>query len=117
MEPPRETFNPDKKTLEQCTEADLNQLVYTDHALRSNAVEERSYRSTKRMMETQDKMLELAAKLERQTGSLINLTSAVRTFTIVLIVLTIGLLVEGGVQFLQLHQNSAQPPIQKQQSN
>lgn len=76
-----ETFNPDKKTFEQMTDKELDDYIATGGPFFENAVEERSYRTSKRMISTQEKMLELAVKLERQTSSLISLTSAVRTFS------------------------------------
>ena len=49
---------------------------------------------------------ELAESLDRQTARLVALTRAVKLPTIVLMVLTVGLLVEGGMQFLQFHKTA-----------
>ena len=43
----------------------------------------------------------LAENLERQTAMLVGLTRAVKIFTVVLVVLTIGLFLEGAVQFFE----------------
>lgn len=112
-----EVINPDKKTFEQFSDKELDDYIATDPPFLANAVEERSYRSSKRLIATLDKMLELAKKLDEQTTTLIRLSRAVGLFTIVLIVLTVGLLTEGGIQLFEFRNNALQPPIKQYQPN
>jgi len=60
---------------------------------------------------------ELAESLDRQTARLVALTRAVKLFTIVLMVLTVGLLVEGGVQFFEFHKTAPQHAVDPKQAN
>ena len=53
----------------------------------------------------------LAAKLDAQTRTLIRLTIALNVFTVVLIVLTIGLLMKEGFHLLEGHQISPRLPV------
>src|SRR2546425_7830 len=58
----------------------------------------------------------LAEKLEGQTHRIIALIRALNTLTIVLVVLTIGLLIEGAFKFLEARKSLPNPP-QKAQLN
>lgn len=112
-----ETSNPDKKTFEQLSDKELDDYIATDPTFLANAVEERSYRSSKRLISTLDKMLELAKKLDEQTATLIRLSRAVGLFTVILIILTVGLLAEGGIQLFEFRNHALQPAIKQYQPN
>ncbi len=81
------------KTFDQLTDAELDDLIYRGLE-QPYAVEERTYRTSKRMIVTQDKMLELAVKLEVQTKTVIRLTWAINVFTVVLVIFTILLFLQ-----------------------
>jgi hypothetical protein len=60
---------------------------------------------------------ELAESLDRQTATLVTLTRAVMLFTVVLMVLTVGLLVEGGIQFFEFHKTAPQHGVYEKQTD
>ena len=52
-----------------------------------------------------------AERLEHQTSTLINLTRSLKVFTIVVVILTIGLLVIGGFQLFKFYQSPAKSKV------
>jgi hypothetical protein len=106
----------DKKTFAQLTDDELDGLVARGQ-YQPYAVEERTYRTSMRLIAAQEKMLVFASKLDRQTATLIRLTRAVIVFTVVLVALTVGLFVEGGLQFCGTRKDAKQAPQNIQQIN
>ena len=70
-----------------------------------------------KLLEIVEAQRRLAEKLDRQTATLISLTRSLKVFTFVVIVLTVGLLMEGGVQFFEFHQRLSKTPQNSQQTN
>lgn len=59
----------------------------------------------------------LAENLDRQTTTLVGLTRAVKAFTVVLVLLSVGLLFEGGLQLLDSRKSSTHLPQRLQTAN
>jgi hypothetical protein len=112
-----DVIHSDKKSFDQMNDKQLDDYILTDPPFMANAIAERNRRSSNRMIETQDKMLELAKKLDLQTAVLIRLTRFIIWFTIILVIFTIGLFTQGFLQFFEARKNAQQPAQQIQQTN
>ncbi len=65
------------------------------------AIAEWQYRQFAKLLQVAEAQKALAERLERQTETLIRLTRAVKLFTIILMLLTVGLLAEGVTQLCE----------------